>query len=101
MLILSLLKSRNSASSNDYQHAELRGSRISRDETDPKLLSSWLQSHDPFPNVGEIMSIANRVTDANYKSNCHHAYEIGIKEMNCSVGQNLKDTVLHRKPVYW
>lgn len=44
---------------NDYQHVELRDSRISRDETDPKLLSSWLQSHDPFPNVREIMSIAN------------------------------------------
>lgn len=63
---------------NDEQHVELREYQISKVETDLnflKLLLSSLQSHEPFPNVGEMKLIANGVT-GNDKINFHHAYKI-------------------------
>lgn len=42
----------------EEQHVDARDFRVKKDDADVQKLSEWFQSHNPFPHIHQIMSIA-------------------------------------------
>ena len=68
------------------QHADASDSRIKKDDKDIEKLQQWFLSHDPFPKIKEIISIASGIVGDN-KINCHKAREVGIAAMSKMTGE--------------
>lgn len=77
------------------QHVDARDSSVKRDTGDIKKLREWISSHDPFPVLNKIMSIANGVVGDD-KINCHNAREVGIASMSKMMGQTFYNIKLKR-----
>ena len=68
------------------QHVDASDSRIKKDDKDFEKLQQWFLSHDPFPKIKEIISIANGIVGDN-KIKCHKAREVGIAAMSKMTGE--------------
>ena len=68
------------------QHVDASDSRIKKDDKDIEKLQQWFLSHDPFPKIKEIISIASGIVGDN-KINCHKASEVGIAAMSKMTGE--------------
>ena len=77
------------------QHVDASDSRVKKDAKDIKKLLEWFSSHDPFPEVKEIISIASGVVGDN-KINCHKAREVGIASMSKMTGETFNNIKLKR-----
>ena len=62
---------------------------------DIKKLLEWFSSHDPFPEINKILSIARGVIGGN-KINCHKAREAGIASMSKMMVQTFNNIKLKR-----
>ncbi|KAJ8928317.1 hypothetical protein NQ314_019129 [Rhamnusium bicolor] len=73
------------------QHAS--DSRVKKYAKDIKKLLEWFSSHDHFPEVKEIISIASGVVGDN-KINYHKAREVGIASMSKMTGKTFNNIKL-------
>ena len=80
----------------NYQHKDSSDSRIKLDLKSLKLIEDFFEQYDPFSETVEtLINIANGMS-ATEKSNCHNAFEEGIKIMEDISGTNFKDLKLSR-----
>ncbi|KAK4885458.1 hypothetical protein RN001_001729 [Aquatica leii] len=77
------------------QHVDASDSRVKKDAKDIKILLDWFSSHDPFPKINKILSIASGVVGDD-KINCHKAREVGIASMSKMTGQTFNNIKLKR-----
>ncbi|XP_029341748.1 uncharacterized protein LOC100571724 isoform X2 [Acyrthosiphon pisum] len=77
------------------QHVDQRDSRIKIDNKHIGILSNWLNIHNPFPELHEIMSISTGVV-GNEQINCYQAQEVGQQTMKNVIGDNFSDIKLQR-----
>ncbi|KMQ87541.1 hypothetical protein RF55_13145 [Lasius niger] len=77
------------------QHVDARDSRVKKDDADVQKLSEWFQSHNPFPHIHQIMSIATGII-GDEKINCHNAHNIGTTAMEKKIGNNFNDIKFSR-----
>lgn len=77
------------------QHVDASDSRVEKDAKDIKILLDWFSSHDPFPEINKILSIASGVIGDD-KINCHKAREVGIASMSKTTGQTFNHIKLKR-----
>lgn len=75
------------------QHVDARDSRIERDNEDVQKLIEWFTSHNPFPQMNQIMAIDSGIVDDD-KINCHKAYEIGLIFMRSMIGEQFDNVKL-------
>lgn len=77
------------------QHVDASDSRVKKNAEDIKKLLDWFSSHDPFPEINKILSIASGVV-GNDNINCHKAREVGIASMSKMTGQTFNNIKLKR-----
>ncbi|MBW0528211.1 hypothetical protein O181_067926 [Austropuccinia psidii MF-1] len=78
------------------QHKDLGQARRSRDTADIVKLNQWFDSHPPFPETSQIMSISSGVVgDATIT--CYDAVRVGKRVMNSIVNLTFADIKLSRK----
>ncbi|XP_050518957.1 uncharacterized protein LOC126893059 [Diabrotica virgifera virgifera] len=77
------------------QHVDASDSRLIKDAKDIKKLLDWFSSHDPFPKINKIISIASGVV-IDDKINCHKAREVGIASMAKMTGETFNNIKLKR-----
>jgi len=77
------------------QHVDARDSRIKRDDADVQKIIEWFSSHDPFPQIPQIISIATSIV-GDEKINCFNAYEVGLNSMQKIIGEKFDKIKLKR-----
>ncbi|PZC75227.1 hypothetical protein B5X24_HaOG206534 [Helicoverpa armigera] len=77
------------------QHVDASDSRRKKDAKDIKILFDWFLSHEPFPKLNKIVSIASGVVGDD-KINCHKAREVGIASMSKMTGKTFNNIKLKR-----
>ena len=77
------------------QHVDASDSRVKKDAKDIKKILEWFSSHDPFPEINKILSIASGVVGGN-NINCHKAREVGIASISKMIGQTSNNIKLKR-----
>lgn len=77
------------------QHVDFRLTRILRDNSDLKILSSFLEEYDPFPVTEQVMSIYSGVV-GDGKINCFKALEIGLQLQKNLIGQTFSNIKFKR-----
>lgn len=77
------------------QHVDANDSRVKKDVKDIKILLDWFSSHNPFPKINKILSIASGVVGDD-KINCYKDREVGIASMSKMTGQTFNIIKLKR-----
>ncbi|KAF0717775.1 Uncharacterized protein FWK35_00027380 [Aphis craccivora] len=78
------------------QHKDLGQAHRSRDTADIVKLNQWFDSHPPFPETSQIMSISSGVV-GNSTITCYDALRVGKRAMNSIVNMTFADIKLSRK----
>ncbi|KAL7300457.1 hypothetical protein TKK_0006809 [Trichogramma kaykai] len=98
-IIEGLEKFTNCSFDKNYQHKDSSDSRIALDSKCLKLIENFFEEYDPFSETVEtLINIANGIS-ATEKSNCHNAFEEGIKIMKDISGTKIMDLKLSRSKV--
>ncbi|CAH0556725.1 unnamed protein product [Brassicogethes aeneus] len=77
------------------QHVDASDSRIKKDAKDKRKLLEWFSTHDPFPEVNKIVSIASGIVGDD-KINCYKAREVGLASMAKMTGLTFNNIKLKR-----
>ncbi|XP_044579087.1 uncharacterized protein LOC123261518 [Cotesia glomerata] len=77
------------------QHVDASDSRVKKDARDIRRLLEWFSTHDPFPEVNKIVSIASGVVGDD-KINCYKAREVGLASMAKMTGLTFNNIKLKR-----
>ena len=77
------------------QTVDASDSRCKKDAKDITKLRDWFSSHDPFPKINKIVSIASGVVGDD-KINCRKAHEVGIASMSRITGETFKKIKIKR-----
>ncbi|CAG9765946.1 unnamed protein product [Ceutorhynchus assimilis] len=77
------------------QHVDASDSRMKRDMQDINELHEWFLSHDPFPEVTKIISVASGVVGNNL-INYHNTREVVTAFINKMTGQTFNNIKLKR-----
>lgn len=77
------------------QHVDASDSRVKKDAKDIGKLLEWFSTHNPFPEVNKIVSIASGVV-GDEKINCYKAREVGLGSMTKIIGKTFNDIKFKR-----
>ncbi|GBP81141.1 hypothetical protein EVAR_88239_1 [Eumeta japonica] len=77
------------------QHVDASDSRVKKDARDIRRLLEWFSTHDPFPEVNKIVSIASGVVGDD-KINCYKAREVGLASIAKMTGLTFNNIKLKR-----
>uniref|UniRef100_A0A6P7FJD1 Uncharacterized protein LOC114328610 n=1 Tax=Diabrotica virgifera virgifera TaxID=50390 RepID=A0A6P7FJD1_DIAVI len=77
------------------QHVDASDSRVNKDAKDIQKLLEWFSTHDPFPEVDKIVSIASGVV-GDSTINGYKAREIGLDSISKITGLTFNNIKLNR-----
>ncbi|CAH1106781.1 unnamed protein product [Psylliodes chrysocephalus] len=77
------------------QHVDASDSRVKKDTKEIRKLLKWFSTHEPFPEVDKIISIASGVV-GDSKINCYKAREVELNSVTKLTGLTFNNIKLKR-----